>query len=343
MFDSSRLKLARQRLGWTLTQLSSESGVSVRSLSNYENNKGQEPSTETVEKLARALMLPASFLTREPVDVLRVEAVSFRKLSRTSAAKRDAVLASATIALDFFSFVEETLTLPAPDLPTYDKYEAEQAAQLLRRRWNLGDKPISNMLHLLESKGVRVVGLSHELVEIDAFSFVRDGVPVVVLNTFKSGERQRFDLAHELGHLVLHDEREMTPADSKEREAEANRFAAAFLMPRSGIAAQDMRGASVNRILRARASWRVSAMAMTHRLRDLDLIGDWQYRSTCIALSDAGYRSGEPDGMIPETSLLLRKVLFGDNKVQVSKAAQRIGVTSRDINQFLRGLVPTVA
>jgi Zn-dependent peptidase ImmA (M78 family)/DNA-binding XRE family transcriptional regulator len=343
MFDSSRLKLARQRLGWTLTQLSSESGVSVRSLSNYENSKGQEPSTETVEKLARALMLPASFLTREPVDVLRVEAVSFRKLSRTSAAKRDAVLASATIALDFFSFVEETLTLPTPDLPTYDKYEAEQAAELLRRRWNLGDKPISNMLHLLESKGVRVVGLSHDLAEIDAFSFARDGVPVVVLNTFKSGERQRFDLAHELGHLILHDEREMTPADSKDREAEANRFAAAFLMPRSGILAQDMRGASINRVLRARAAWKVSAMAMTHRLRDLGLMGDWQYRSMCIALSDAGYRSGEPGGMVPETSLLLRKVLFGNNKVQVSKAADRIGVAPRDINLFLRGLVPTVA
>ncbi|MFM9470015.1 ImmA/IrrE family metallo-endopeptidase, partial [Streptomyces scabiei] len=77
----------------------------------------------------------------------------------------------------------------------------------------------------------------------------------------KSGERQRFDVAHELGHLVLHDERDMTPKDSREREAEANAFAAAFLMPATGLHAQTMWSASIQKILAAKKHWKVSAMA----------------------------------------------------------------------------------
>ena len=88
-------------------------------------------------------------------------------------------------------------------------------------------------------------------------------------NTTKSAERQRFDAAHELAHLVLHDERDMVTADSKQREAEANAFAAAFLMPASGLYGQSMNSASLDRIFAAKKFWKVSAMALTHRLREL--------------------------------------------------------------------------
>lgn len=343
MFSNTRLKLARQRLGWSLSRLSDESGVSSRSLSNYENDADHEPSQEAIDKLAGALKVPAAFFARPEVDQVPLEAVSFRKLSKTSAAKRDAVLAAATLALEFFAVVDRHFTLPKVDVPTLDKLKPEDAAELVRRRWGLGDKPISNMVHLLESKGVRVMAISHEYSEVDAFCFLRDSVPYVFLNTSKSGERQRFDAAHELGHLVLHDERPMTPGDSKEREAEANRFAASFLMPGTAVYAQSMQSASLERILAARKYWRVSAMALTHRLHSLDLLSEWQYRSTCVTLSDRGFRSGEPDGIVPETSAMLRQVLYGDNSLGLTAVSTELAIERRDLATLMQGLVPVAA
>jgi Zn-dependent peptidase ImmA (M78 family) len=344
MLNPSRLKLARLRLGRTLTKLAEESDVSPRSLTNYETGKGSPPSEETLRKLAEALSVPRAFLERESIEPVPVAAASFRKLSKTTATRRDAVLANAALTLEFFQAIESRFKLPEPDVPSFDKLSPEQAADLVRHRWNLGDRPVSNMLHLLESKGIRVATLRHEYSDIDAFCFLRDGVPYVFLNTSKSAERQRFDAAHELGHLVLHSEEEMDPSTSKAREAEANAFASNFLMPRSAVLAQSMRGASFERILAARSFWRVSAMALTHRLHELCLLSDWQYRSTCMTFSERGYRKEEPGGIVAETSQLLRKVMFGSSaRVTVKDAASDLGLYAEDIRDIVRGLVPVAA
>ena len=343
MFSPSRLKLARLRLGLTLTKLAAESGVSLRSLTEYESDK-RPPSEESLAKLAVALAVPREFFERDAIESVPVGAASFRKLSKATATRRDAVLATASLTLEFFAAIDERFKLPEPGIPTFDKLAPEYAADLVRRQWNLGDRPIVNMIHLIEAKGVRVASLNQEYSDIDAFCFYRDAVPYVFLNTGKSAERQRFDTAHELGHLVLHSELEMDPSTSKAREAEANAFAASFLMPRSSVVGQAMSGASVERILNARTFWKVSAMAMTHRLHELHLLSDWQYRSTCIALSDRGYRLLEPGGIVPETSQLLRKVMYGaGSRLSARDAAGVVDLYPREIREYVRHLVPVSA
>lgn len=343
MFNPSRLRLARLRLGYTLTKLAEVSGVSPRTLTDYENGH-RSPPEDTLIKLAAALAVPVAFFERGAIEPVAVGAASFRKLSKASAARRDAVLAKASLALEFFDTIEERFRLPAPDVPTFDKLVPDQAAELVRHRWNLGDRPISNMVHLLEAKGVRVASLNHAYDDIDAFCFYRDGIPYVFLNTDKTGERRRFDAAHELGHLVLHAELEMDPSTSKEREAEANAFASSFLMPRTAVESQQMRAASVERILVARSYWKVSAMAMTHRLHELDLLTDWQYRSACITLSDRGFRRAEPDGIVPETSQLLRKVMFGSRaRITAREAAAALDLSPIEVREYVRHLVPVSA
>jgi len=343
MFNPSRLRLARLRLGLSLTKLASESKVSLRSLTEYENAK-REPSDDSLRKLADRLRVPASFFEREPIDPIPVAAASFRKLSKATIGRRDAVLASALLTLEFFDEVEQRFKLPTPNIPTLDKLSAEEAAELVRNRWNLGDRPISNMLHLLESKGVRVAALNHEYGDIDAFCFYRDAVPYLFLNTSKSAERQRFDAAHELGHLVLHSEVDMEISTSKEREAEANAFASNFLMPAGAVLNQLMASASIERILKARSFWKVSAMALTHRLHELNLLSPWQYRSTCMTLSERGYRSAEPGGLVPETSQLLRKVVYGSGaSLKVREAAAALDVEPDEVRSYMRYLVPVSA
>lgn len=340
MFTPSRLRLARARLGLTRTKLADSSGISLRTLTEYENEE-RTPSDYNVTRLSEVLSVPRSFFERDTIEPVPVEAASFRKLSKASATRRDAVLANAALVLEFFDVLEQHFKLPVPAIPTLDKLGPARAADLVRHQWALGDRPISNMLHLLESKGVRVASLNHEYGDIDAFCFYRDAAPYVFLNTSKSAERQRFDLAHELGHLVLHSDTEMETASSKEREAQANEFAANFLMPTSSVRQQLMSGASVERILTARSYWKVSAMAMTHRLKELHLLSDWQYRSTCITFSERGFRREEPGGVAPETSQLLRKVLYGKSaRISFKAAAIELDLSPNEIRSFARDLVP---
>lgn len=340
MFAPSRLRLARARLGLTRTKLAQLSGISLRTLTEYENEE-RPPSDENIARLAHALSVPRSFFERDAIEPVPVEAASFRKLSKASATRRDAVLANAALTLEFFELLEQRFKLPIPDIPTLDKHGPARAADLVRHQWALGDRPISNMLHLLESKGVRVTSLNQDFGDIDAFCFYRDAAPYVFLNTSKSAERQRFDLAHELGHLVLHSDTEMETASSKEREAEANEFAANFLMPAGAVRQHSMAGASLSRILAARSYWGVSAMAMTHRLHELHLLSDWQYRSTCLTLSERGFRREEPGGITPETSQLLRKVLYGSTaRISFKAAASELDLNQSEIRSYARDLVP---
>ena len=129
---------------------------------------------------------------------------------------------------------------------------------------------------------------------MDAFSLIRDDRPFAFLNTDRSAERQRFDAAHELGHLLLH--AGAPRVHGRDREAEANRFAAAFLMPRRAVLAQGLREATLDRVLAAKRHWTVSAMAMTHRLHELRLLSDWNYRTTCVALAATATAAPSPAG-----------------------------------------------
>ncbi len=118
-----------------------------------------------------------------------------------TAAERDAALAAGQIGFLISDWVIERFDLPEAQLPDLQLFEPEIAAQMLRQEWSLGEKPISNMIRLLEAKGVRVFSLAENTTHVNAYSLWRKRVPYVFLNTVKSAESSRFDAAHELAHL----------------------------------------------------------------------------------------------------------------------------------------------
>ncbi len=127
----------------------------------------------------------------------------------------------------------------------------------------------------------------------------------------------------------------------RDREAEANRFAAAFLMPRRAVVAQGLREATVEAILVAKRRWVVSAMALTHRLHELHLLSDWNYRTTCVALSRDGYRTAEPGGARPEVSQVLTKVLAAlRDRGEVAGLADHLGLRPDELSRHLFHLLP---
>jgi Zn-dependent peptidase ImmA (M78 family) len=235
--------------------------------------------------------------------------------------------------------VEQRFELPPVSLPDLrHERDPEAAAAALRQHWELGQQPIKNLLHLVESKGVRVFSLSIDALEVDAFSMWKESVPFVFLNTRKSAEHSRFDAAHELGHLVLH--RHGAP-NGREAELEADAFASAFLMPRGSVLAHAPRFATLEQLIRLKRIWTVSVSALNYRLHALRLLSDWHYRGLCIEISQKGYRKAEPEEAPRESSQVLAKVFAAlrvDGLTKHEVAAQ-VGVLPSEIDQLAFGLM----
>jgi Zn-dependent peptidase ImmA (M78 family) len=286
------------------------------------------------------LSVKVDFLTATDIEEIPEGAASFRARTKMTASQRDGALSAGAIALLMSAWIDSRFNLPAPDIPTLPKLRPEEAAEVVRARWGLGNKSVDNMVHLLEAHGVRVFSLAEDFLDVDAFSIWWKSTPYVWLNTRKSGERGRFDAAHELGHLVLHGETERPSRPTQEDEA--NLFAAAFLMPRSSVVAASLGRANAQRILTAKSHWKISAMALTHRLRELNLTTDWEYRQACVQLSRLGYRSKEPGGIIRESSQVLSKVLQAvrEDYGSTAKVAQDLNIHPDELGEHIFGLAP---
>jgi Zn-dependent peptidase ImmA (M78 family)/DNA-binding XRE family transcriptional regulator len=307
MFNPRRLSLARKRRRLTETALAERAGLALDTISRLENGSNT-PDPETVAKLVRVLNFPEPFFfDRDPEDI-DTGAVSFRSFTKMSAKERDAAIAAGSLGLQLSAWVEDRFSLPSPRLLDLSyETDPENAAHSLRQFWGLGERPISSMMGLLETNGVRLFALSENTASVNAFSFWRDDKPYVFLNNFKTAESSIFDSVHELGHLIMH--KHGDPKETRSAEREANRFASAFLMPAKDVRARIPRRITIDVVLQAKVRWRVSAMAMAYRMNALHLLSDWQYKSICIELGKRGYRASEPGGIERETSVIWRKVL----------------------------------
>jgi Zn-dependent peptidase ImmA (M78 family) len=306
-FNSRRLSLARKRRRLTAKVLAEKAALAVDTISRLESGSN-EPDETTVTKLERVLNFPRSFFFDQDPQEIDTGAVSFRSFSKMSARERDAAISAGSLGLQLSAWVEERFNLPTPQLLDLSyETDPEMAAYSIRQVWSIGERPIGNLMGLLETKGLRIFSLSENTATVNAFSFWRDDKPFIFLNNFKTAESSIFDAAHELGHLVMH--KHGDPKETRSAEREANSFASAFLMPAKDVRATVSRRITVDTVLKAKKRWRVSAMAMAHRLNSLKLLSDWQYKSICIELGKRGYRSSEPGGIERETSVVWRKVL----------------------------------
>jgi Zn-dependent peptidase ImmA (M78 family)/DNA-binding XRE family transcriptional regulator len=344
MFNPQRLAFARKRRGMNMTQLAIAIGIELRSVSGYE--KGEyEPKQDRLELIAQVLGFPVSFFLLPDLPELAPDAASFRAMSKMSAAKRDIALSAGSIALLLNQAIEARFTLPRADLPDLSREpNPEAASSALRRSWGLGELPIKNMIHMLESKGVRVFSLAISAQEVDAFSLWREDQPFVFLNTRKSSERSRFDCGHELGHLVIHKHGEQKLIDGSQTiEREADAFSSAFLMPRSSVLGYASRTPTLESLIQLKKIWGVSVAALNYRLHYLGLTTDWHYRELAMQIARQGFRKEEPESAPRETSQILGKVLAGlrDEGVSKSEIAKELHVSVGELDDLVFGLAVT--
>lgn len=338
MFNRSRLTLARKRRGLTKIRLAELIGVTSKTISNYEGGSS-EPPADALERIASVVRFPVEFFAGDDLEEPREESASFRALSRMSAAQLHMALSAGALAVELSRWIDQRFNLPPCDIPDLRELRPEAAAEALRASWRLGEQPIGNLVHLLEAKGIRIFSLGRDASDdVDAFSMWKAGTPFIFLSTSKSGERSRFDAAHELGHLVLH--RHAAPS-GRPAELEANAFASAFLMPRASVLARRPWPPTIDTLVSMKKTWDVSVLALAHRLHGVGLLSDWHYRDICIAM--APRRRNEPEGIARETSQLLAKV-FGalrEDGVARSTIARDLRIFPEDLDDLVYGLVMT--
>ena len=336
-FCRENLSLARRRRGMTKTDLAIEVGLELRTISGYEAGE-YVPSEATLASLSRALRFPERFFFGQALAEPRPDTASFRAQSKMSAGQRDMALGQGALALALAGWLDLHFELPLPAIPECGRGQSpEAAAEALRQEWGLGNASIRNMIHLLESKGIRLFSLSLKAKEVDAFSMWQSNVPFIFLNMQKSAEHSRFDAAHELGHLVLH---KHAAPQGRQAEKEADAFASAFLMPRASVLANIPKLASVEQIIRLKKIWGVSAAALTYRYHYLKVITAWHYRSLFVQLSKRGFTKNEPEPATHESSQLLQKVFKALRKEGITRqrVARELYISTAELDDLLLGL-----
>lgn len=296
-FCPSRVRLARSFNGWTQAELGEQVGVTHQYIGYLETGH-KLPSPMGIEAIADATGFDVGFFYTPLVEEFRDEECHFRRRTTTPVSVRTRVLAHGTLFGTLVNYIDRTLTLPAyrvPAMRVESVEEIERAAEECRKHLELGrDLPVKNLTRAVERAGVVVTRFEGCSTKIDAFS--RAGSrSVIILNTEKDAPaRSRFDLAHELGHLVMHGGRTTGDPDT---EKEADRFASALLLPRAGYAPEFPRGQRLDwaALFRLKKRWGASVSAQVRRAYDLRLIDAAQYQRAYKYIAAKGWLKGEPD------------------------------------------------
>ncbi|MHB8280003.1 MAG: helix-turn-helix domain-containing protein [Candidatus Humimicrobiaceae bacterium] len=302
-----RLREARIARGLSMQELAEKVNITRQSISQYELGDIQ-PSAEMLLKLVKEFQLPLAFFYKEiniPNEQLRT--IFFRSLKSTDKASREMFKCRAEWLNEIYNYLNEFIKFPKFDMPDIYKYldnkgidheKIEDISLTIRRFWDIGFGPIGNLTNLFEKKGFIITFINHDQDKIDAFSQWRGDRPFIFLNKFnRSAVRLRFDLAHELGHILLHSDIDQEDLYNKQIldkiEKEANYFAGAFLLPRDTFV-QDIVSTSFSHLKALKEKWRVSIAAIIQRASNLNIFTDNQILSLNKKLSYNNWRKQEP-------------------------------------------------
>ena len=319
-FQGERLKSARQLRGLTLTALAEQTGISKQSISQYENGDTR-PEHERGFRLASVLKMPYDYFLSEDVYKAETSTTYFRSLATATKLSRSKESLKLEYVAKIYAALEQYIDFPTLNLPTvnysggYNIYddndcekmytELEEIALTVRKHWKLGLEPVRDFQFILESNGIVVTGFKTDTESIDAFSqrtkICDDQICFIAVDEGRKPEgRIRFDLAHELAHLLIHPWSDsldlLSREEFKTREFEANVFASAFLLPRESFGKDVLAyPTDLQYYIWLKRKWKSSIQSMIYRANQLHYITNNQFQYLMRQVSKNGWRKKEPD------------------------------------------------
>lgn len=298
---------SRRAAGMTQEDLADRLGITQAALSRYENNL-REPDDDMLERLSEALDVSVAFLKHDYRLQGAIAADAHMRRQKTTKAS-DWKLAEARLNLYRMrsAFLLNRVPLnPQNHVATFDPEDTtpSDAARLLRAQWKMPIGPVRNLTRWIESAGVIVVEQDFGTHRMDGLSQWASEYPVIMVNAALPTDRKRLTLAHELGHLVLHN----TYIDP-DVEEQANDFAAEFLMP-SHVIEPELRKLTPARLLAMKQVWGVSMQAIYERAYRMGKVTAEERQRFYRSMNSRGWKKTEPgsDKVPPETPELARSI-----------------------------------
>jgi Zn-dependent peptidase ImmA (M78 family)/transcriptional regulator with XRE-family HTH domain len=306
-FNPSMLVLARESRGLTQTELAQLATVSQAMLSKVEAG-AKLPGEDLLSRLAEHLQYPVEFFSQgDTVFGPGLSEFFHRKRQDVGVKLLAKVHAQVNVIRMHLARLLRAVDGPEVRIRPIDLDDfggkPQNVARALRSTWQLADGPIPNVIRVIEDAGGVVVRVPFPSARIDAISRWVPGLPpLFFVNEGLPTDRERLTLCHELGHLVMHD------VPNQDMEAEANQFAAEFLMPEKDIAPHLDR-VSLDRLAALKPYWRVSMAALLFRATELRKVS--KNTAQLLWMQMAPYRRQEPTelDLASETPTLLKEII----------------------------------
>lgn len=338
----NRIKQARESTGLSLRALAEKAEISAMAISKYEREEAT-PSSDVLLRLAKALDVRTEYFFRQAeVDLSDID---FRNEDKLSKKEENTILADIRDQIERWLELEQVMPVPwskpfkiPENLParinSFD--DIEEVAVVMRQAWDLGFNPIPDVIDELEGHGIKVFMTPHDAGnKFNGLVAKVNDNPMIVVSEEWPGDRQRFTLAHELGHLVLKGRLKKTLNE----EIACHRFAGAFLVPKS----------QVIEVLGSRRSWLepqelsllkaeygLSMCAWLFRARDTGVLPDNRYREMWKYFNERGWKQKEPGDQYPkETTRLFQQLVYqalAEDQISESKAAELMGYSLMDFH-----------
>ena len=334
-----RVKLARMSAGLNQRQLGKELGMSPMAISKYETGE-VVPNSRVLIRLSEVLNVPLDFFFRSIEVTLSEPQYRCRKALKKSEEKK--ILGRTRDWLERYLEIElitdqtRELDIPSGEPCTVASMEdVEDAAQQVRDYWSLGLDPIENVMDVLEQHGIKV-GLIEASEAFDALTFYYDNhTPVIVINSVMSGDRQRFNLAHELGHLVLRCEGDIDP------EKAMQRFAGAFLVPKAMASLEigEHRNAlNMDELHVLKRKYGMSMAAWIFRATDLGILAPETALRYWMYFKRKGWHKQEPFDPVPAERpthmVLLTLRALSENRITKSRVKELLGTEMEQFSEL---------
>lgn len=307
LINSSMLKMARESRLLSQKELSNKLGLTQGHYSKIESGLWQI-SNSYLDRLSSILNYPKSFFV-EPGEIYPLPWNFYRKNKSISRKLSEQINAVINIQRKHIEKLLQSIELES-NVKYMQKEKGvastpENIAKFIREYYNLPQGPISNMTKFLEGLGIFIVNTDFGVRDFSGVSTrIQNANYVIFINSRMPGDRQRFTLAHEFGHIVMH------TIPEEKMEDEANAFAAEFLMPENDIKYQ-LSDISLNKLAFYKLHWKVSMQAILIRALSLKKISPSKFQTIYKQMSARGYRLEEPTefSILKEEPMLIRETI----------------------------------
>src|ERR1035437_2297822 len=292
--NTKMVVLARESRGISQKELAEKLNTSPGFICKVETDNKSLPE-ETLGRMSKLLKYPIDFFYQEGEAFLPMS-LNYRKRDHVSSKVIVPLEAQLNLYRLNIEMLAEKLKFPISNIPVLDLKKLgseEQVAKQLRKTWKMPKGPVENLADLLEENGIIVISFDFGTERVDSRTILtKDKQPIIVVNKTHLADRQRFSLAYELGHLVMHTQ--TLPSHDRDISHEANMFAAGFLLPENEVKKDFEKGIPIALLGEMKRKWKVSMQSLLFRAADLGFLTDNQKKYMLAQFNTLQIRRREP-------------------------------------------------